>query len=577
MTALLLRPFSRAACQRLLSPLAAACCWLAAPAAEVESQLRGSDLKGGGDAAVTLARTGSALDAPTGLGNLLASNADVALKATTALQMAGRRGMLHKTAQLIAASNSADAVIAQLAGDRRGQLLAAVSLAARATMVSLYQRANASGAGGGKGKRGGRVATGARDAELVGQFLAARSNEVQLYGLLAAAYLNAPELAEAVANCDQDSGPALGAKLRYLALNGIALDPEQVAAAFSARRQPRGPHHPVAELSDYNLLVPSQVLACEAIGLSGAATHLPLVHEALSSKDTRVRQAALQAIAAVGDPSSLPFLQELVTECNWAELVYACDALGRIPHRDSFAPLVERLADETGRMRLDIMYALNSIFGDYSYRQTAEAWAAWLETDEAKQFQVDPARSAAYREANGLFDNQVTTLGDFYGVGIYSDRLVFVLDTSASMKGDKIEDLRNNVVMTLEAFPRHVRYNMVDFGGFITVLYPGSLINDTRPGISWAQEMPMSWGTRSFDAIERGAQFDEQDTIFFLSDGAPIASQNNSWSAMHAMTAYMNRFRPLAVFTVCFKAGGGNAESMAVLARMNYGQTTNIE
>ena len=248
-----------------------------------------------------------------------------------------------------------------------------------------------------------------------------------------------------------------------------------------------------------------------------------------------------------------------------------------IPHESSFPALIERLGEEQGRMRLDLMYALNTLYGDHSYKQTAEAWETWIESDEGQAFVVDPERSRAYRESKGLFDNQVTQLGDFYGVGVYSDRLVFVLDSSKSMQGEKMDDLRQNVVMTLESFPAHVQYNMVDFGGWITVLYPGGLISDKRMGIEWAEEMPMSWGTRSFDAIERGAQFSGMDTIFFLSDGAPVASQNNRWERMHGLTLLMNRFRPLAVFTVCFKAGGGNAMSMATLAEQNFGQTTNIE
>ena len=153
-------------------------------------------------------------------------------------------------------------------------------------------------------------------------------------------------------------------------------------------------------------------------------------------------------------------------------------------------------------MRLDLMYALNTLNGDYSYRQTAEAWETWLASDEGQNFVVDPERSQAYRNANDLFDNQVTTLGDFYGVGIYSDRLVFVLDSSKSMDKDgKMEDLRANTVMTLESFPRHVRYNMVDFGGSITVLYPGGLIGDTQMGIHGPKQCQVRAATMPLNGV----------------------------------------------------------------------------
>ena len=124
--------------------------------------------------------------------------------------------------------------------------------------------------------------------------------------MLAAAYTAEPSLADAVTQIAEDGGLLLAAALRYRALNNLALDPQHIADAFAARRQPRGPDLPVAQLADGNLVVPAQVLVCEAIGLSGDTAHLGLLHEALESRDTRVRQAALHAIAALSDPQSLP-------------------------------------------------------------------------------------------------------------------------------------------------------------------------------------------------------------------------------------------------------------------------------
>ena len=400
---------------------------------------------------------------------------------------------------------------------------------------------------------------------------------MRVLALLAAAYVNDASLADVLGDGKDAEGQELGAILRYRALNDLPIDPARLAEAFNAKRQPRGPAGPSYTLTDCDLLVPSQVLACEAVGLTGDAAHLALVHEQLESRDIRVRYAALRAMESVADAASLPLLNELLKNASWAEVVPACAALRMIPHESSFPALIERLEDEKGRLRLDIMYTLNVLYGERSFKQDAAAWKSWYESPEGQAFTVDPERSRAYREANGLFDNQVPTLANFYGLNIYSDRLVFVLDTSLSMKGDKIADLRENTVMMLESFPRHVQYNMVDFGGTITVLYPGGLINDPRTGIEWAREMPMSFGTRSFDAMERGARFDDMDTIYFLSDGAPVASQSDDWASMHALCLLMNRFRPLAMFTVCFKAGPANASAMQTLADQNFGQSTNID
>jgi len=40
---------------------------------------------------------------------------------------------------------------------------------------------------------------------------------------------------------------------------------------------------------------------------------------------------------------------------------------------------------------------------------------------------------------------------------------------------------------------------------------------------------------------------------------------------------FHNRYRPVAISTICFKAGKKNAVSMAEMARQNYGHTEEIE
>ena len=107
-----------------------------AQAAEVESQLAGRDYKDGGASAADLARRGSALDAPTGLGTVLAGNSSAEEKATVALTMAGR-GMFFKAAQLLGAAGERPEVLQVLVGNQAGRRLAAASLAAQATMASL--------------------------------------------------------------------------------------------------------------------------------------------------------------------------------------------------------------------------------------------------------------------------------------------------------------------------------------------------------------------------------------------------------------------------------------------------------
>ena len=64
-------------------------------------------------------------------------------------------------------------------------------------------------------------------------------------------------------------------------------------------------------------------------------------------------------------------------------------------------------------------------------------------------------------------------------------------------------------------------------------------------------------------------------SIFYLTV-LPPASQVNHWSGIQGVTLLMNRWRPLAVFSVCFKAGGSNAKGMEDMSHSNYGATVEI-
>ena len=52
-----------------------------------------------------------------------------------------------------------------------------------------------------------------------------------------------------------------------------------------------------------------------------------------------------------------------MVSCKWPVLIEICGALGEMPEKESIAPLVARWKKEKGRMRLDIVFAINSIIG----------------------------------------------------------------------------------------------------------------------------------------------------------------------------------------------------------------------
>ena len=304
--------------------------------------------------------------------------------------------------------------------------------------------------------------------------------------------------------------------------------------------------------------VPAMATLMEALGRTKNAQYLPLIHKAMFMKDERIKIDAIRALRKIGDISSVPYLIKMLDKSEWTSLIEVCLALGEMPHKSAIVPLIKRFAKETGRFRLDVNYALSSIAGARKGYKPEE-WVAWYKK-EGKAFQVDAAKTKSYREKTRLQDVGVPVLGGFYNIYIYSDRCAFVVDYSKSMQGEKIESLKYNLKDTISGLKSNVLWNILDFGGDVNVLYDGTLIDDKKKSHAYVDEMPLTGGTRSMDAIDQGMVVSSDvDTIYFLSDGAPIRGQIDDWDTIHKLIKLQNRYRHVAISAICFKAGKSNA------------------
>ena len=297
--------------------------------------------------------------------------------------------------------------------------------------------------------------------------------------------------------------------------------------------------------------VPAMATLCEALGRTKNKKYLGIIHKALESKDERVRVDAVRALRKIGDKTSLPYLYKAMQKCEWTQLIEICHFLGENPAKESIPHLINKFKAETGRFRLDVNYALSSIAGKrIGYKP--EQWEAWWKAN-ARKFKVDLTKTIDFRSQVRLQDVGAIALGGFYSISIYSDRCCFVVDYSLSMKGDKIADLKENMTETVENLRDYVEFNICDFGGDVNLLYDGTLIDNKKKALEYIQYAPLTGGTRSMDAIERGMMIPEVDTIYFLSDGAPVRSEFNKWGLIHSLIRYMNRYRYIAMSTICFK------------------------
>ena len=501
---------------------------------------------------------------------------------------AARKGLFGKAATLAAWSPHMAKIARGLAASRSegSRLLAAHVVAVYAHGESLDGGARKQGKKG--KKRGGQGQMGLPNVDvepLVAKLLADRSSGVKELALLAAAYAKLDGLADAIAGLQPGRSAALaGARLFALARLGRELPEEATRSALGARVRLSKRYATLSPfLHSYDLRGHALLYACQAVGAAADGRFVPELHRLLGHRDLRVQMEAARAIERIASHESVAvLLKKLDARSPWPVKVAVLSALGAIPDRASIEPLFRAFESERGRFRQDAAHALLSVCPPLS-KLHAMDWRRWW-GEHGDAFRVDLEATAEFRRTHRVQDVAVAALAEFYGGKIISDRCVFVLDTSMSMKGEKIKELKVNIAATLGQMPDHMRFNVVDFGGVVRVMKPGALISargrdEAKNRIDY---MDLSLGTRTFDAMEAATRLPGMDTLMYLSDGAPVAGQFEAWPRIVRAFDLHNRYRPIAMHCILYApkgakgAGGGKgrAGGMKQLADHNAGLMT---
>jgi len=525
------------------------------------------------------------------LGNYLEGAKPSAQEAAAAVAAcAMRRGMFESVAAMAAVNTQMSDLVAQFTGDGRAntdktRALAAMILACygRASDVPEPRFPNKEMEDGApppdpkkNKKKAGNAVSKLTKPDMAGVtkalkvLLDDRDETTVELAIVAAALLKVKDVQEQIDALKVNGSPQWeAARLFYRARIGVALDADEVATVFARRARPSRFFIKMSPLmSMYDPRSPALGYACHAIGEAGDAKLLDHVHKTLAQdKDLRVQVDAVRAMEMVGSADSVEHLIKALPDAPWPVKVAICSAMGAIPDARSIEPLINQLAEEQGRFRLDVNYALASIT-DGQKGTDSEGWRAWWGTAQST-FKVDPKKTAAFRAAHRVQDMNVAPLGSFYDTSIFSDRVAFVLDTSASMRGDKFASLKENMAQTMRGLKPYVHFNVIDFGGHVQTMLPGRLLPAAQvkaDTVRAVEYMKLTLGTRTYDGMEAAYQLPALDTIIFLSDGAPVGSKINAWSRIMFMTHVYNRYRPIAVYTVEFEASAANLLALREMA-----------
>jgi hypothetical protein len=281
-----------------------------------------------------------------------------------------------------------------------------------------------------------------------------------------------------------------------------------------------------------------------------------MLQEALEKdKDPRVRIAALQALSTAPGTSWHALVVGRVEDPDWTVQVEAAKIAGTREVGRAIPNLIQALAKAQPRLAEEVVGALRKLTRQ-NFDPDAGVWAKWW-ADHRSEFGEDG------RPTNPTKTGPRSEDIEFYGLKIKSDRVVFVIDTSGSMKeeikhpdptagkvttgddkpkapqkfsGPKIEVAKQELKRAIEGLPASALFNVIAFNHAVRQWQPTMMPatpENKEAAYSWFRNEPPKGSTYIDGALRMAFKlagnlgFDKQysqqkvDTIVLLSDGAP--------------------------------------------------------
>jgi hypothetical protein len=199
-----------------------------------------------------------------------------------------------------------------------------------------------------------------------------------------------------------------------------------------------------ALLADSDPEVKSQ--AAIALGRMRRTEAVPALRPLLAEKADETLIAAMDALAMFGESVEdewtrvAPHLDDMRRNVRTT----AAECLGALGTMEAVDALIARMDKEEGRVRADIREALKKITRD-DLGESPARWKEWWKKEKERSPNKTPPRPPEQPKKD---DNErYAQVPTFYGIQLFSKRLVFLLDVSSSMNDHIVVDpdwLRKN-------------------------------------------------------------------------------------------------------------------------------------
>lgn len=283
-----------------------------------------------------------------------------------------------------------------------------------------------------------------------------------------------------------------------------------------------------------------------------------------AEKDPTVKVAILDALAAMEATDAFAAIAPLLNDPEWPVAVSAARALHAAGSFDAIPLLIAALEKAKGRVREEVNLALVGLTRVDKHGDVA-TWKSWWAQNGAavRDGTYDPPLADMSRPG----DRGATT---FYGVSLTSDRVIFAIDASGSMKTvstwkpviatgssaesalpplgeepSKFDVAKYELKKALLKLKDGTRFNIVFFHGKVWAFQPDQMAvldKATRArAFEFMDKVEMAGGTDIHGALRKAFEIAgvlnpagpakgrfEADTVFILSDGIPYISEGQA-------------------------------------------------
>jgi hypothetical protein len=251
-------------------------------------------------------------------------------------------------------------------------------------------------------------------------------------------------------------------------------------------------------------------------------------------------------------------------------------ALTRIDSLPAIGGLIGLLADVDGEAQADAIKYLTAV-SNQAFGNNQPAWAKWWE-ENREHFSIPPAAARTLAAAEKVSPG-VTT---YYGLPVYARRIVFIMDTSRSMQGMRLQLAKRELVKVIERLQPRDQFAVLVFDNDVRLWQKKLVAADDaakKKAAQFVNNQDTHPLTASYDALEAALQFDAE-AIFFLTDGAPFGGKVTAPAQIVELITQLNRYRRESIYSIGIGAGLPGSPMdvfLRTLAESNFGSYRRVD